>query len=499
MRKLWPLGLYRVAGHSMQPTHRPGDVVLGCRWFVPRPGQTVVARAGGDPLLKRIERIDGRQVWLAGDNPADSHDSRHFGAVDRSQLEAVIVPWRRAGLVAAALVAVAGAAVFAAAAIRPPGRGVYRAPAPTPTATAAQPSPAATPPYAMSAGPAPKAPLTVPAGYAIHVFADRQGTARDLQFSPGGTLLVSDPKARTITALPDSNHDGAADSAKIILTGGDNPHGLAFRGGYLYVAETGRVMRYAWDETTLAATTGQELFKLPTPNPDHNKRTITFGADDQLYISVGSTCNVCRESDPHSATILTADADGHNLRTFASGLRNAPFMAINPATKELWSTEMGRDNLGDTTPPDEIDIIHDGSNYGWPICYGAKIHDTAFDHAAYLADPCASTVGPIYGVPAHNAPLGLAFIASPQWPTDQQGDLLVAYHGSWNRSVPDGYKVVRLTVRGNTITGTTDIVTGFIAGRSVSARPVDLTFDALGNLYLSDDYSGTIYLIQKQL
>jgi glucose/arabinose dehydrogenase len=357
------------------------------------------------------------------------------------------------------------------------------------------PTPAATP-TALSVGRAPDAPLVAP-GFAIHVFADHLGTARDLEFSPGGTLLVSDPNAGTVVALPDRNHDGTADEAKVVLRAGDNPHGLAFHDGQLFVAQTSRVARYRWDEQTLTATFDRELFKLPSPNADHNKRTITFAPDGRMFVSVGSTCNVCTESDNRSATIMVANADGANPRIFASGLRNAPFMAINPTTQQLWSTEMGRDNLGDNTPPDEIDIIRDGKNYGWPICYGDRIHDTSFDRRQYFANPCASTEAPTYKVPAHNAPLGLAFINSTQFAKDQQGSLLVAYHGSWNRSVPDGYKVVRLSVSSNTITGSTDFITGFITGRTASARPVDLIFDPAGNLYLSDDKAGAVYIIQQ--
>jgi glucose/arabinose dehydrogenase len=159
---------------------------------------------------------------------------------------------------------------------------------------------------------------------------------------------------------------------------------------------------------------------------------------------------------------------------------------------------MGRDNLGDNVPPDEINIIHDGKSYGWPICYGTNIHDTNFDRKVYIADPCRTMIPPIYQVPAHSAPLGLAFIQSKQFAAGQQGDLLVSYHGSWNRTVPDGYKVVLLKVQGNTIVSSEDFMTGFISGRTVTARPVDLALDSAGSLYLSDDKSGQIYIIQKQ-
>jgi glucose/arabinose dehydrogenase len=414
-------------------------------------------------------------------------------------------PGRRRLLVLAAIIlatALAGAGTWAAF-----SRSGSRSTAtPTPRAAA---SPTASPvTVTASAGRAPDAPLQLPAGYVVHVFADRLGVARDLQFSPGGTLLVSDPAANTITALPDHNHDGVADEAKVVArgaSGGQNQtgaHGLAFYQDQLYVAETSRVVRYHWDESTLTATFDRELFKLPANGGNHGRRSLAFDTAGHLYVSVGSTCNVCQETDFRYATILQTDADGNHLRTFATGLRNAPFLAVNPTSGELWATEMGRDNLGDNIPPDEINIIRAGANntpqnYGWPICYDDRVHDTQFDHNTYPSDPCTPTIPPIFKVPAHNAPLGLAFINSAQFPANQQRDLLVAYHGSWNRTVPDGYKVVRLTVRGNTITSSTDFITGFIHDGTVSARPVDLAFDAPGNLYLSDDKTGTVYIIQK--
>src|SRR5207249_677102 len=135
---------------------------------------------------------------------------------------------------------------------------------------------------------------------------------------------------------------------------------------------------------------------------------------------------------------------------------------------------------------------------GWPICYGDKIHDTNFDKNQYFRDPCADTEAPIFQIPAHSAPLGLIFIQSSQFPSDWQNDLLVAYHGSWNRSVPTGYKIVHMKVSGNTITQADDFLTGFLQGGSVPGRPVDLTFDQAGNLYISDDKAGNVYIVQKK-
>ncbi len=367
-----------------------------------------------------------------------------------------------------------------------------------------QPSPESTITTKISLGDIPAIPFILPSSFVIHIFASGLGSARDLQFSHGGTLLVSDPQAGNIYALPDKNKDGVADSKKVIISGENHPHGLAFFKDKLYVAEVDKVVRFNWDEENLTATYDKVLFSLPE-NSNHNNRTITFDIDGRMFVSVGSTCNVCNDKSNLSATVLISDFEGNNPQVFAKGLRNAPFIQFNPKSGELWGTEMGRDLLGDNLPPDEINIINPSTgsgprDYGWPNCYGNKIPDTNFNPNAN----CQNTEKPIYEIPAHSAPLGLTFINSPQFPGDWQGDLLVSYHGSWNRSTPIGYKVVHLKVKGDTITNSEDFLTGFISPSATNGpqdalgRPVDLTFDLSGNLYLSDDKAGNVYIIQKQ-
>jgi glucose/arabinose dehydrogenase len=349
----------------------------------------------------------------------------------------------------------------------------------------------------LSVGKIPSVPFSLPEGYVIRLFAVGINSARDLQFSPGGTLLVSDPNAGSVYALPDENNDGVADMIKTVISGENRPHGIAFYQNKLFVAEVDRVVRYSWDENSLTAVKDKVLFSLPK-NLNHNNRTIVFDKLGKMFVSVGSTCNVCNEASPLSGSIIVSDVEGSNPTVFAKGLRNAPFMQINPETGDLWATGMGRDNLGDSLPPDEIDIIKQGKDYGWPNCYGNKIPDLDFNPNA----DCINTEPPIYEIPAHSAPLGLAFIKSTQFRDDQQNDLLVAYHGSWNSSVPVGYKVVRLIVKQNSIIGSEDFITGFISDGAISgfqakARPVDLVFDDSGNLYLSDDKAGNVYIVQK--
>jgi len=352
--------------------------------------------------------------------------------------------------------------------------------------------------YKISSGVVPNISLQLPTNYVVHVFASGLGSPRVLQFSPNGTLLVTNPAGNNVYALPDKNNDGVTDEEKVVISGENHVHGLAFFDGKLYIADVDKVVRYNFDESNLTATLDKVLFALPGNN-DHNNRTLTFNSSGFMFVTVGSTCNVCRETPEQGGSVWVSNANGDNPKIFASGLRNAAFTAINPATNELWGSEMGRDYLGDNTPPDEINIIKEGQNFGWPNCYADKIHDTNFDKSSN--NPCNSTTSPIYQIPAHSAPLGITFINSSQFPADWQGDLLVALHGSWNRSTAIGYKVVHLNVSGNTILGSDDFLTGFLQGSTKDSslgRPVDMAFDKSGNLYLSDDKAGNIYIIQKK-
>ncbi len=330
--------------------------------------------------------------------------------------------------------------------------------------------------------------LKVPSEFSIGVFAQNLGGVRDLEFSPGGTLLASIPSEGKILALGQTN---GKTKTKDVLKGLDRPHGMAFYNNSLFVAEEKRIVRYRWDEEELEATQDKVLFIIPAGGR-HFTRSIVFDQSGRLFASLGSTCDVCNENHPFLAAVIASDSEGSNPRVFSNGLRNSVFITVNPETQEVWVTEMGRDFLGDNLPPDEINILKDGKNYGWPNCYGNKVPDRNFNPNAN----CADTEPPIYEIPAHSAPLGLTFINSSQFPSDWQGDLLMAYHGSWNRSSPIGYKVVRINVEGNRVLGEEDFLTGFLEGSEDIGRPVDLIFDKNGNLYISDDKSGAVYIVK---
>lgn len=365
--------------------------------------------------------------------------------------------------------------------------------------------PAIFPSNKQMAGEVPTLPIKAPDNLRVGVFAKDLGNARDLEFSVGGTLLLSIPADGKVVALPDKDGDGMTDGSIDVLTKLERPHGIAFHNGKLFVAEETRVVRYNWDEENLKATQDKVLFELPKGGR-HFTRSITFKSDGRMFVSIGSSCDVCQEKNEWLAAVIVSDVDGNNPRLWANGLRNSVFIAVNPQTQELWGTEMGRDFLGDNLPPDEINIIRENKGYGWPKCYGNKKHDKDFDKTPFVEQVvgtlegvrCGRTVPPVYEIPAHSAPLGLTFVNSDQFPKEWQGDLLVAYHGSWNSSNPVGYKVVRLDVEGSTVRGEEDFLTGFLGDGQALGRPVDLTFDKMGGLYISDDKAGVVYKIVKK-
>ncbi len=339
--------------------------------------------------------------------------------------------------------------------------------------------------------------LNVPDGFTISTFATNTSGARDLEFSPGGVLLVSLRTNGRVVALPDNDKNGQADEVKEVIKGLHNPHGLAFRNGKLFIAEENRVSRYAWDESQLKATFEKKIVDLPDGGAGHQTRSLVFDQKGNLYISIGSTCNVCLEKHSWSAAVIITDEEGNNPRLHSRGLRNAVFLTRNPANDQIWVTDMGRDLLGDDIPPDEINILRqEGSDYGWPYCYDNKIYDQNFGKET--AKYCEKTIAPTFRIQAHSAPLGLTFVTSSQFPIDWQGDLLVAYHGSWNRSVPTGYKVVRLHVDGETISRQEDFITGFTQNNQTIGRPVDVIFDNAGTLFVSDDKAGVVYRLIKE-
>ena len=338
-------------------------------------------------------------------------------------------------------------------------------------------------------------PLQIPAGFHLSILAKNLSGVRVLALDPYGNLWVSRPSAGVVTSL--EVRDGKVVASQDIFRGLNKPHGLVFDPQSpftLYIAEEDKISR----TTVYSDAPLEKIADLPTGGR-HTTRTLLFGSDNRLYVSIGSSCDVCNESDPRRAAVYVLNKDGSDFQPYATGLRNAVFLTLNPWTQQIWTTEMGRDYLGDNLPPDEINILQAGGNYGWPTCYGKNIHDTDFDQNVYIRAPCSEPFEiPSYiDLPAHSAPLGLAFFPET-WPKEYQNDLLVAYHGSWNRTEPTGYKIVRLDfdASGNYV-GSKDFVSGWLTkSGSALGRPVDILIQDNGLIYISDDKAGVVYRLE---
>jgi glucose/arabinose dehydrogenase len=332
--------------------------------------------------------------------------------------------------------------------------------------------------------------LQVAPGYSIGVYARGISNPRMLQVTASGRLLVSSPKSGEIIQLSDSNGDGSADDYQILLQGLNRPHGLALHAGYLYVAESDKVGRIAYDDGSGSSRGSYEAVVTGlTDEGNHWSKTIAFDDQQRLYLASGSTCNVCEEDDERRATIMRFDADGDNGQIYASGLRNSVGIAFAPWNGALYATDNGRDLLGDDYPPCELNRIEEGGFYGWPYLNGDNEADPDFGH---LGQPLQSAaLAPVFDFAAHNAPLGIHF------PAGMGRTALVALHGSWNRSYPDGYKVLALHWQDDDKITASDFMWGFESDGNIVGRPVDIAADGRGGFFVSDDYARVIYRISR--
>ncbi len=338
--------------------------------------------------------------------------------------------------------------------------------------------------------------MVLPEGFAIALFADDVPNARLLRFTPTGDLLVSSPRQGAVFLLErDASGDGLADGRRTLVEGLDRPHGLELVGEWLYVAEQGAIRRVRFDPAARATSGPVEtvLAGLP-PGGNHWSKTLALGPDGWLYVSIGSTCNVCVEEDARRATIARLRPDGTGLETYASGLRNSVGFDWRPADGALYATDNGRDLLGDDFPPCELNRIERGRFYGWPFVHGFGVPDP--DFGARGGERARSATPPAHGFGAHTAPLGMSFYRGAAFPERYRGQAFAALHGSWNRTRKSGYKVVLLEwpADGGPI-AESDFLTGFEVDEDVIGRPVDVREGPDGALYVSDDFAGAIYRV----
>jgi glucose/arabinose dehydrogenase len=339
----------------------------------------------------------------------------------------------------------------------------------------------------------PPPPINLPPGFRADVFAAGLGQPRALTVDPAGTLIVSIPSHGKVVALIDR---GAGRSVRTVTVaeGLHLPHGLAFRHGDLYVAETGRILRFRYDVKTLAARDPVVVVADLPAGAHHWTRGIAFGPDGAFYVSVGSSCDICREADRRRASIVGYKPDGSGERLFATGLRNPVGLAFHPRSGVLWTTVNERDWRRGGAPPDYVTEVYQGGAYGWPDCYAER--------GMFVGDPelkdrhdCHGLTLPTFEVAAHSAPLGLAFYSGTAFPAPYRESLFVAMHGSRPELPSAGYKLVRVVFRDGRPVDIEDFATGWRRDGRVWGRPVDTVADHDGALYVSDDYGGRIIRI----
>ena len=342
--------------------------------------------------------------------------------------------------------------------------------------------------------------LKVPAGFTVKKFAEDLGKPRILAVSSAGNVYFSDREAGIVVMLKDSDGDGVSDSKQTVATI-KQAHGLAIKNSTMYI--TG--VKEVYTASIAADGTLSQPVMIISDLPDggqHPNRTIDIGPDGLLYISVGSTCNSCPEPNPMSATLVRANADGTGKKVFAKGLRNTIGFGWHPVSGELWGMDHGIDWLGDNEQVEELNQIKQDGNYGWPYIYGEGKYnpgdrpkgDTTYSEYLKL------TTLPVLGYEAHSAPMQMAFYTGSKFPSEYQNDAFIAMRGSWNRSVPAGYKVVRLHFENGKPVRFDDFLTGFLVNnnRSHFGRLVGVAVHSDGSLLVSDDTNGVIYRVANQ-
>lgn len=349
-------------------------------------------------------------------------------------------------------------------------------------------------------------PLEVPAGFTVEEAASGLRSPRFMALDRDGSLVYASHNTKTVVRLQDQNGDGFYEIRQTIADDLPFVHSIAIIDGQLYAAAENRVVRLSnFDHNGKARSIQTIIEGIPDGARDlygHRTRTLLPGTDGMLYLSVGSSCDICEGELPQRAAILRISLQALNQTTkadqmerFASGLRNTVGLAFRPFTSELWGVDMGRNNLGLDQPPEELNLIQPGKNYGWPYCFANRQPDPMFNDTAR----CATTEPPRYTFPAHWAPLGIVFYDQAAFPASYYGDALVASHGSAADQTDNarlGYRVVRVRFQAGQPVAHEDLLRGFTMGKDAWARPTGLLVMPDGSILVSDDQSGYIFRIR---
>lgn len=360
--------------------------------------------------------------------------------------------------------------------------------------------------------------LKLPDGFKANIYARLNAAnsdffrgARFMAFGPDGHLYVATGMDNQVLMLPDRNHDGVADETVLVADKLNAPNGLVFVDGNLLVANQDGVVKLEKSDGKWPASKVVPLISgLATGG--HTLKTIKHGPDGYLYLNVGSSCNVCVENDPTRATILRYSMDGRpagalltvgrhaQSAVWATGLRNSQGFAWQPKTGAMYATNNGADmrsdkkggSVNDDVPPEHLNKIEAGKNYGWPYCWGNQFADPNFPSPAGY---CAGTQPPEIMFDSHSTPIGITFLSQAHVPAEFKDDAIVALHGSWNRKNPSGYKLVRVRFEQDKPVEVVDFATGWLNKSAAWGRPVDVIVGPDGAIYVSDDRAGMVYRI----
>jgi glucose/arabinose dehydrogenase len=337
--------------------------------------------------------------------------------------------------------------------------------------------------------------INLPDGFEISIFAEVDN-ARSLARSPRGTIYVGNRSGDKVYAVKDDDGDFVADRKYIIDEGLKLPNGVAFKDGHLYVAEVNRILKYENIEDHLENPPEPiVIFDGYPTDTHHGWKFIAFGPDDKLYVPVGAPCNICERLDNEFyASITRMEPNGTNVEVYASGIRNSVGFTWHPETAEMWFTDNGRDMLGDDTPPCELNFAPEqGMHFGYPYCHGGTIPDPEFGENR----DCTEFIAPAQILGPHVAPLGLRFYTGSQFPSQYTNELIIAEHGSWNRTQKIGYRLMQVSVDNGKASDYKVFADGWLNDTTQKAwgRPVDVLELPDGSLLVSDDYANVIYRI----
>ncbi len=335
--------------------------------------------------------------------------------------------------------------------------------------------------------------IELPPGFEISIYADGVEGARSMALGDRGTVFVGSRGPGRVYALTDEDRDQRVDRVRVIADGLRSPNGVAFRDGDLFVAEISRVTRYRDIEDHLDDPPEPLVIRDDFPDrSQHGWKYIAFGPDGMLYVPVGAPCNNCLSDNEIFATVTRMDPDGKHREIYAHGVRNTVGFDWHPETGVLWFSDNGRDWMGDNRPPDELNRAPEkGMNFGFPYCHGSDIEDPEFGERA----GCNEFTPPVQALGPHVAALGIIFYTGDKFPVEYTRRIFIAEHGSWNRTVPIGYRITTVTVENGQASDYSVFADGWLQGRRAWGRPVDLLQLPDGSLLVSDDAADVVYRI----